>query len=103
MAGLRAIESRQQELDHRLLGLEYALEESVPQLVGSLVLHLARQGVLRLDELEADIRKDFDPDPGREDSTGALFATLAALAACYRRDGADTARYSEVYERVGEA
>lgn len=100
MSVLDTLEKAQVELDFRLLGLEYALQESMPQLVGALVVHLARSGALKLDDFEADLRADFNPDRRTEDSTGAAFAVLADLVGCYRRDGTDTARYSQVYEKV---
>lgn len=106
MADMRVMEKAQGELGFRLDGLEWALDESVPTLVGAVVLHLARKGVLNLAELESDLRGDLIENPRLRDSTDTLFSTLASLLACYRGDGSgkavsDTARYSPVYEKVG--
>lgn len=77
------------DVDVRLHGLEFAMDESVPELVGALVLHLARKGVIDLVEFEADLREQFIPDSRMEDSTGALYAALAGLVAQYRRNASD--------------
>lgn len=87
-----------EETTFRLDGLEYALEESVPQLIGALVLHLARAGVLDLGAFGREIRACHHADLRLEDSTGLLFSALGDLVDAYREDGELPARREVVLE-----
>ncbi|MCJ2054092.1 hypothetical protein [Methylobacterium sp. J-070] len=69
--------------DLRLDGLEIAVDQAVPQLVGALVDFLGQKGVLDLGEFAAFLRTAHDPDPRLEDTAGQLITTLAALTEEY--------------------
>ena len=86
------------ETNFRMDGLEYALEESVPQLIGALVLHLSRAGVLDLATFAREVRACHHADLRREDSTGLLFSNLGDLVDAYREDGELPARREIVLE-----
>lgn len=43
MSDLQTLQEAHRDLEIRVFGLQYALEESVPQLVGALVVHLAKK------------------------------------------------------------
>lgn len=92
------VEKQQNELGFRLDGLEYTIEECVPQLIGALVVQLAKRGHLDLGAFEDDLRSEFNPDSATRDATGLLFSKLAELVSCYRQDGLQGSRYEVVYE-----
>lgn len=93
------IKALQDELGIRVAALEYVVEESVVQLFGALVVHLAKNGRVDLKALEDDLRSDFDPDLATEDSTGVLYSRLAELVSFYRHDGLGRGRCEIVYEK----